>query len=145
MNIERLLLQEMGLPLCAEELFDSARCRGDELRGPTENSAHAHWGSLNLCRSFALLCWSGGLWCRRMLPEGDAHRPATLASDGFTDCSSGGHTARSGPDTFDSIQFHTELVARSRWLIVSTRVLAAAVRFRRDDTFLDGSGMGLRL
>ena len=82
MNIGILLLQQMGLPLCAEELFDSARCRGDELRCPTENSAHAHWGPLNLWRLFALLCWTGGLWCRRMLPEGDAHRPATLAADG---------------------------------------------------------------
>ena len=55
-----------------------------------------------------------------MLPEGDAHRPATLAADGFTDCSSGGHCAGCVPDAFDgtndtvisgeAAQFCTELV-----------------------------------
>ena len=36
-------------------------------------------------------------------------------------------------------------MARSRWLIVSTHVLAAAVRLRQDYTIMDGSGMGIRL
>ena len=46
-----------------------------------------------------------------MLPEGDAHRPAALAADGFTACSSGGHTARCVSDTFDD----TNETCRDLW------------------------------